>query len=206
MFVRTRTLLSFLAAATLLVAACGGSSKPASSPTTAAGTTANAPTTASGSTVTTVHVAKPAGDQPSISAQMVCQKEAITDIYNEATGVQTIKTPTPSWDKSTHIFKCVYAYAGGATMTLSVKEMSSAAETTAYFDNYASTLGKKQDLQGLGQGAFQVNNGSVVVRKDFKVLLVDITKLPKSFGVPAETPGDAAINVAEAILGCWTGA
>ena len=41
-----------------------------------------------------------------------------------------------------------------------------------------------RDLESLGQGAFQTTNGSVVVRKDWKVLLVDDTGLPAQFGTP----------------------
>ena len=79
-------------------------------------------------------------------------------------------------------------------------------ETTAYFDSLATKLHKTNKNIEIGQGAFQVADGSVVVRKDFKVLLVDITKLPANFGVPPASRGDVAINVAETIMSCWTGA
>ena len=46
----------------------------------------------------------------------------------------------------------------------------------------------------------------MVVRKDYKILLIDVTKLPAKFGVPSDVRGNVAINVAEAIMGCWTGA
>jgi hypothetical protein len=36
--------------------------------------------------------------------------------------------------------------------------------------------------------------------------LVDVSKLPASFGVPAASKADVAINVAATIMGCWTGA
>ena len=94
----------------------------------------------------------------------------------------------------------------GVKMTLSVKEMSNADETTGYFNSLAGKLGKKQELQGLGQGAFLTNDGSVVTRKDYKVLLVDTTKLPARFGVPPSTRGDIAINVSATIMNCWVGA
>jgi hypothetical protein len=45
----------------------------------------------------------------------------------------------------------------------------------------------------------------VVVRKDWKVLLVDSSKLPPQFGVPATPSGDVAVTVADVILGCWSG-
>jgi hypothetical protein len=45
----------------------------------------------------------------------------------------------------------------------------------------------------------------VVVRKDWKVLLVDSSGLPAQFGVPSTSSGDVAVTVADVILGCWAG-
>jgi hypothetical protein len=90
-------------------------------------------------------------------------------------------------------------------MTLSVKELSSYPETQAYFQTVQNGMGKTRDLPGLGQGAFQTTNGSVVVRKDYKVLLVDSAKLPAQFGVPRTSSGAVAVTVADLILGCWAG-
>ena len=73
-------------------------------------------------------------------------------------------------------------------MALSVKELSSWAQTYAYFDARHPT-GQARTLQGLGQGAFQTTDGSVVVRKDWKVLLVDSSGLPAQFGVPPTSSG-----------------
>ena len=58
----------------------------------------------------------------------------------------------------------------------------------------------------LGQGAFTTKNLSAVVRKDYKVLTVDISKLPAHFGVPPDSRADVALNTAATIMGCWTGA
>lgn len=60
-------------------------------------------------------------------------------------------------------------------------------------------------LGNLGQGAFTTTDGSVVVRKDWKVLLVDISGLPARFGVPPTSAADVADTVADVILGCWAG-
>jgi hypothetical protein len=68
-----------------------------------------------------------------------------------------------------------------------------------------STLGDKGSIGNLGQGAFSTKNGSVVVRKDWKVLLVDISGLPSQFGEPLSPRGDIAATVADVILGCWAG-
>jgi hypothetical protein len=185
--VRTRVILLFAVSMALVLAACGGSSKPSSNPTTSS----------------TGHIAKEASNVPSVSAKMICETEAATEIYQSATGVKTVAAFKPTWVD--HVYSCKYVYPGGAFMTLSVKEVSNADETTAYFDSLATKLGKTRDLT-IGQGAFQVKNGSVVVRKDFKVLLVDITKLPPQFGLPAAPRSDVAINVAQTIMSCWTGA
>jgi uncharacterized protein YprB with RNaseH-like and TPR domain len=178
----------------LLLAACGSSGKtvsPATNNTTAP------------SSQTTGHVAKQASNVPSVSAKMVCNQEAQTDIYEQATGVKTVAAFTPTWVD--HVYACDYVYPAGAKMRLSVKETSNDAETTAYFDSLATKLGRTKTEIGI-VNAFQVRDGSVVVRKDFKVLLVDVTKLPAKFGVPADARGDVAINVAQTIMGCWTGA
>jgi hypothetical protein len=66
-------------------------------------------------------------------------------------------------------------------------------------------MGKARDLEALGQGAFQTTNGSVVVRKDWKVLVVDDTGLPARFWVPTTSSGSVAVTVADVILGCWAG-
>jgi len=182
-------------AVVLALASCGGSSKPSSSPTTPGPTTAG-PTT-------TGHIAKVASTDPSVSAKMVCETEAQNDIYESATGVKPLSVSKPTW--TDHVYACDYVYPGGAQIRLSVKEVSSEAETTAYYDSLAEKL-HKTDAQISIPGAFQVEDGSVVVRKDFKILLVDVTKLPADFGVPPASRGDVAINVAVTIMGCWVGA
>ena len=45
----------------------------------------------------------------------------------------------------------------------------------------------------------------MVVRKDWKVLLVDNTGLPPQFGVPPTSSTAVAVTVADVILGCWAG-
>jgi hypothetical protein len=174
-----------LALSSVLLAACGSSSK--------AGPSGNV-------TPVTLEVA---GPNPSISAQMVCG-EAKEDIAQSAIGVDTVKPLAPKW--SDHLYSCEYRYKGGAAMTLSVKEMSSVAETTAYFDSLGERLGRVQKLEGLGEGAFHTTNDSVVVRKDYRVLLVDVSHLPAQFGQPKMARVDVAISVATTIMGCWIGA
>jgi len=193
-FVNLRTVAIASVACASLLAACGSSS----------GTSSSSPTTVNSGPTTTGHLDKPATNTPSVSAKMICESEAANDIYNEATGVKTISAFKPTWVG--HVYSCDYTYPGGAVMRLSVKELSSPEETTAYYDSLAQQLGKAEDQPGLGQGAFTTKNGSLVVRKDYKVLLVDVSKLPASFGVPPDPRDKVAINVGVTIMGCWTGA
>jgi hypothetical protein len=193
--VRNRLLVPVSIALMLVLAACGGSSNKSETTTTT--------TAAVGSSPTTVHVAEPVSANPSKSAKMICEPEAQKDIYESATGVKTTSITTPSW--TDHVYSCTYVYPGGVKIALSVKELSNEAETTAYFNSLATSMNKKKDIPGLGQGAFQTGDGSMVVRKDYKVLTIDVSKLPQTFGVPAASRGDVAINVGATIMGCWTG-
>jgi hypothetical protein len=152
--------------------------------------------------VTTAHVAKPAGATPSESAVMICAPEAQKDVA-KFLGQATTAVTAPTWVD--HVYSCRYAYANAA-ITLSVKELSNKSQTTAFFSSLAAQLGVRQRLKDLGQGAFVTSNGSLVLRKDYKVLLVDTWGVPRAFGVPPQPKKDIAIGVALTILGCWTGA
>ncbi len=142
----------------------------------------------------------PAGRYPSEVSKMVCKTDAPHDV-GEALG-ETAAVTTPTWQD--HVYSCHYDYQSGS-MSLSVKELSSWPETLAYFHGLGTQLGVARTLPNLGQGAFQTTNGSVVVRKDWKVLLVDPTGLPPRFGNPPTTSSDIAVTVADVILGCWAG-
>jgi hypothetical protein len=175
-----RRVLIAVACVALLTAACGS-----------AGSTAKA---SSGTSPL------PAGPTPSPISKLVCQNQAKQDIAS-ALG-ETASVSTPTW--SDHLYGCDYRYPTGS-IKLSIKELSSWAQTYAYFDGLAAKLGKTRNLQALGQGAFQTTDGSVVVRKDWKVLLVDTSGLPAQFGVPPTSSGDVAVTVGDIILGCWSG-
>jgi hypothetical protein len=146
--------------------------------------------------------ATPAGPGPSESARMVCAAEAQLDIA-QTLGEHTSKPVTPTW--SDHLYACTYSYPEGA-IGLSVKELPDGPATDAWFDGLASRLGRRTDPLGLGQGSFVTANESVVVRKDNRVLLVDVHGLPAEFGHPPIRRLDVAEVVAETIMRCWTGA
>lgn len=190
--VRSRTRVgAVLVAAVVAVGAAGCGSGPSSA----------VPTTASGPGTATSRVPLPAGKYPSAISKMVCGSDARREIA-AALGLQAQVISTPTWVN--HLYSCRYQYADGA-FTLSVQELSSWAQTFSYFRGLAHDFGNARSLRNLGQGAFSETNGSVVVRKDWKVLTVDITGLPAQFGVPPTGSGDIAVTVADVILGCWAG-
>jgi curli biogenesis system outer membrane secretion channel CsgG len=165
-----------------------------------AGASTSSTTTSGASSTATTRAPLPAGQKPSEIAKQVCQEEARQDIASALGETATVSEPT--WVD--HLYSCRYSYPTGS-MVLSVKELSSWTETDAYFQMLADQLGKTRELENLGQGAFQTTDGSVVVRKDWKVLTVDISSLPAQFGIPATSSGDVAVTVGDVILGCWAG-
>jgi hypothetical protein len=142
----------------------------------------------------------PAGPTPSKIATQICRSPAIQDIETTVGVAASISTPT--W--ADHLYSCTYRYPNGS-MVLSVKELSSWTQTKAYFEQLGRQMGDARILRGLGQAAFQTTDGSMVVRKDWKVLLVDTAGLPSQFGQPPTSSGEVAVTVADVILGCWDG-
>ena len=153
-----------------------------------------------GSVNTSAESPKPAGKSPSAISRMVCAEEAAGDIA-QVVAAKAAVTP-PTW--ADHLYSCGYRYSEG-TMVLSVKELSSWTQTYAYFDELAKTLHKTTAVKGLGQGAFVAGDGSVVVRKDWKILLVDISGLHGMVGSPPSSRDTVALDAAAVILGCWSG-
>jgi len=131
---------------------------------------------------------------------MVCQEKAQHDMALVLGEKALVSKPV--WQN--HRYSCLYQYPGG-TFQLSVKELSSWPQTTKYYDTLANADGKTRTVGNLGQGAYQTPNGSVIVRKDWKVLFVDVSTLPKQFAVPPTNRADVAVTIADVILGCWAG-
>jgi hypothetical protein len=151
-------------------------------------------------TTSTTRAPLPAGATPSSISKMVCSVRTHQELDGVLGVTGTVSTPT--W--ADHAYSCRYSYPQGS-FVLSVKELSSWAQTYAYFGGLETSLGDTGKATGLGQSAFNTGNGSVVVRKDWKVLLVDISALPPKFGFPATSSADVAYTVADVILGCWNG-
>jgi hypothetical protein len=147
--------------------------------------------------------ARPIPTQPSKSAKMVCASEAQEDIARNLGNVKPTTVTTPTWNNS--VYSCQYVYPNGI-VSLSVKELKDASATKHYLQKLADTLGRRPGKLDLAGGGFTALNGSVVVRKDFKVLDVDVSKLSGPLGVPPMDAPIVAVNVAATVLGCWTGA
>lgn len=143
--------------------------------------------------------AAPGGPVP--ATVMVCADEGQQDIAT-LIGIRPLRVDPPTW--TDHIYSCRYIYRDGA-FALSVKELPDVQRTTEYFEQLAAQRGNTGPVRGLGDGAFVTGDGSVVARLDTKVLLVDITALPPSFGRPPVGPPAAARLVAKALMDCWTG-
>ncbi len=132
---------------------------------------------------------------------MVCGGKVKQEV-SEALGVTPTSVSTPTWVD--HLYSCVYQFPTGP-VTMSVQELSSWTQTLRYFRAQQDQFGRAASLANLGQGAFSENDGSVVVRKDWKVLTVDVTHLPPHFGSPPVNPNNVAATMAAVVLGCWAG-
>ncbi len=142
----------------------------------------------------------PAGPVPSGIAKMVCSPKARVEIA-QTLGVRA-SVSTPTWIHQA--YSCRYRYLDG-DFVLTVKELSSWRQTLSYFAALGREQGRTATVPNLGQGAFQTDNGSTVVRKDWKILTVDISGLPAQFGKPPTSRGEVAVTVADLILACWAG-
>jgi hypothetical protein len=142
----------------------------------------------------------PAGSKPSEIAKMVCQAKVQREV-DETLG-EKASVSKPTWVG--HTYSCFYRYPDGE-FELTVKELSSWPQTTAYFASIGRVQGRSSSIPNLGQGAYQTANGSTVVRKDWKILTVNIAGLPAQFGKPPTSRGDVAVTVADLILACWAG-
>lgn len=177
-----QTAIALFAAVALSVTGCGSTARPSA---TAGHASASATT----------------GDIPSESAKMICKPEAEDEIA-AALGVRTSRPPTPQWVD--RLYSCRYTYPTG-TMVVSVKELPDEATTNAYYSAAQNNVPGSTGVMILGQNGFTEPDGSVSVRKDFKVLRIDVSALPARFGRPAHSRSNVAFAVAAVILGCWTG-
>ena len=73
-----------------------------------------------------------------------------------------------------HLYSCTYMYPHGS-IVLSAKELMNAADATAHYNSLATKYAKRANINGLAQRAFiALDDDDVVVRKDYKVPLVNV--------------------------------
>jgi len=133
---------------------------------------------------------------------MVCAPEAQNEIAGTL-GVPATQVTPPTWID--HLYSCTYEYPNGSFVVL-VKELDNLSETIAYYNATRARLGARPGPLALGNAAFVATDGSIVVRKDFKVMTVDVTHLPQQFGSPPQDRSDAGLSVAASVMNCWSGA
>ncbi|MEY2583632.1 MAG: hypothetical protein QOE09_3481 [Ilumatobacteraceae bacterium] len=131
---------------------------------------------------------------------MVCGEEGQSEL-GAVINVPGVSVTKPTW--TDHLYQCTYQYPSGA-FTVSVKELPSIASTVDYFASLKGTHTGAQPL-ALGQDGFVASDGTSVVRKDNKVLVVDVAKLPEKFGATSLSRTNASMSIATTLLGCWVG-
>lgn len=131
---------------------------------------------------------------------MVCQREQERKIA--AYVGESAKISAPSWRD--HLYSCRLVYPEGSA-ALSVKELGSWQETKAYYGSLVAKAGATVPVRNMGQAGAQAADGRVFVRKDFSVLTVDTSKLPRQFGKPPTSSSDIAYTMADLIMACWSG-
>ena len=141
------------------------------------------------------------GPTPSVSARMICRPATVEDLA-EVIGESTVTRPTASWHR--HRYTCIYRYPHGS-MVLYVQALPTLSATVAYMKDIDRTQGDASPVPNTGQGSFTTLDGSVVSRKDNKVLVVDIAGLPAQFGHPPTSRHDVALTVTDIIFACWRG-
>ena len=140
-------------------------------------------------------------DVPSPQAEMVCLPEAQQDIQDIIGVVPTAVGPI---QYANHTSTCRYAYSNGA-FTLVVQDLPNDITTTRTYEAHAGKLGRVEKIDLPDAEAYTTNDGSIVLRRDTKVMLVDVTQLPGTFGNPPSPRGDAARLIMKAVLNCWVG-
>jgi hypothetical protein len=97
-------------------------------------------------------------------------------------------------------FSCRYTFHGG-TLDLPVRDPHTISQAREYFRDVRGRERVRDALSGLAEGGFTKADGSVVAKKDAMVLTVDVTALPPT----RIDRSNIAIDLAAAVLGCWTG-
>ena len=140
------------------------------------------------------------GPEPTVSAKMICSPDGQAAL-STALNVTAKRVTTPTWVD--HLYSCTYQYDSGS-FSVSVKELPTIPATIDYYNALKAKSTVAQPV-ALGQAGFMTTDNTSIVRKDNKVLDIDVTKLPAQFGQPPRSRTDVSLTIAVALLGCWTG-
>ena len=141
---------------------------------------------------------------PSKSAKMVCQKEVARRDRVERSASQRRGSRRPPGTRPQHLYSCTYVYPEREDRAVGEGDVERDGDHRVLQQHREEVTAPIQSLIGLGQGAWVLKNSDVVVRKDYKVLLVNVEGIPAQFS-PLMKSSDAAINIASVIMGCWKG-
>lgn len=114
----------------------------------------------------------------------------------------SLGTPLPApqqgaWAGRT--FTCTYPLTGGQLM-LSVDDLRTKTKARAAYRTLNRVTKRPTRLNGLGDGAYQAPDGTIVAVKDQFVLHVDPGAAP-----PTVQRSDLAFAAVVAVMSCWTG-
>lgn len=110
------------------------------------------------------------------------------------------KLPTPqqgAWQGRT--YTCTYEV-GDGSLALRVQVLRDNARAKAAYVAARHAASIDQTFHGLGQQAFQADDGTLVARKDRFLLTADPSLLPARL-----TKRDVTFAAVAAVLSCWTG-
>jgi hypothetical protein len=205
-------LLGVVAASTLLLAGCAGTSStfhPIHNTSSSASSSSAASPSSSASNdmgMTAAEMANmnaSAGPRPSASAKMVCSDE-IRDSVTSLLKLSSRPEPVDHW--ANNHYTCTYHLPAGS-LVLSVQDSPDVATGRAYFTKLRHGLRHTRPLgalQSLGLPAFETADGSVAFLKDGKTLQVDATGLPARVG-PHHSPRiNLAYTLATDVIACWS--
>jgi hypothetical protein len=96
-------------------------------------------------------------------------------------------------------FTCVYPLTGGQ-LVLSVDDLRTKKKAQAAYRTLNRATPHPTRLNGLGNGAFQASDGTIVAFKDQFLLRVNPGAAPPTVG-----KSDLAFAALVAVMGCWTG-
>lgn len=140
--------------------------------------------------------------EPSAAAEMICSGQVVTSAA-AILGIDGTVTPSSTWDAP--LYTCTFDV-DGAPVVLTVHDTTDPAAGRAHFDELQASLGAHEieGLLDLGLPSFSTGDGIVGFLRDGKTLVVDATALPDGFDHGSRNRDGAAYAMASAVLVCWT--